>query len=88
MQITLPTEVEKFVHEKMKSGAYSTAEDVVREAFVALEQQESFGDFAPGELDELLGEGEASIAAEGTLDGDAAFNARRARRETSRGGGA
>ena len=88
MQITLPTEVEEFVHERMKSGAYATAEDVLRAAFVALQQQESFGDFAPGELDVLLAEGEASIAAQGTLDVDAAFNARRARRKASRGEGA
>lgn len=80
MQITLPAEVEKLVQEKLESGAYTTAEDVIRAALIAFQQSETFGDFGPGELDELLMEGEASIAAEGTLDGDAAFAARRARR--------
>ena len=85
MQITLPAEFEKLVHERVESGVYPTAEDVVRAAFLALQGNEAFGDFAPGELDELLAEGEASIAREGTLDGDAAFAARRARRAGGEG---
>ena len=44
------------------------------------DEEERFGDFAPGELDETLAEGEASIARDGTLDGEAAFQARRQRR--------
>ena len=80
MPITLPAEVEKLVHEKVESGAYDSPEAVVRAAFDALQHQEAFGDFAPGELDDLLAEGEASIAAEGTLDGDAAYQARRRKR--------
>lgn len=80
MQITLPAEFAKLVNEKVESGAYPTADHVVRAAFVALQQNESFGDFLPRELDELLAEGQASIAAEGTLDGEVAFAARRARR--------
>jgi putative addiction module CopG family antidote len=87
MQISLPAELEKLVHEKVESGAYPSAADVVRAVFVALQQNESFGDFAPGELNALLAEGEASIAAEGTLDGDAAFAARRARRSGAGGAG-
>lgn len=83
MQITLPAEFATLVHEEVDSGAYPTADDVVLAAFAALEQNESFGDFVPRELDELLAEGEASIAAEQTLDGDAAFAARRARRSSA-----
>jgi hypothetical protein len=49
-------------------------------AVVSLDQQERFGDFAPGELDRLLAEGERSISWEGTLDGEEAFQLRRQRR--------
>ena len=82
MRITLPSDAEKLVRAQVKSGAYANAEDVVRAALEALDQQQKFGDFAPGELDGLLAEGEASIAAEGTLDGESAFVARKRRRKT------
>ena len=86
MQITLPSDVEAAVRTRVDSGAFASPEDVVRAALVALQQHEQFGDFAPGELDGLLAEGEASIAKEGTLDGDKAFEARRARRAARSGG--
>jgi Arc/MetJ-type ribon-helix-helix transcriptional regulator len=86
MQITLPSDVEAAVRTRVDSGAFASPEDVVRAALVALQQHEQFGDFAPGELDGLLAEGEASIAKEGTLDGDEAFEARRARRAARSGG--
>ena len=86
MQITLPSDMEAAVRTRVDSGAFASPEDVVRAALVALKQQEEFGDFAPGELDELLAEGEASIDKEGTLDGDDAFEARRARRAGRAGG--
>ena len=38
-------------------------------------------DFAAGELDQLLAEGEQSINQEGTLDGEEAFLERRVRRQ-------
>lgn len=43
---------------------------------LSLDQQEWLGDFAPGELDELLAEGEQSISQDGTLDGNEAFQLR------------
>lgn len=85
MQITLPSDVEKAVREKLDSGAFSNPEDVVRAALVALRQQEDYGDFQAGEMDQLLADGESSIEKDGTLDGDAAFNTRRQRRVASRG---
>jgi hypothetical protein len=48
---------------------------------LTLHQQEQFGDFDANELDRLLAEGEASIAQDGTLDGDAAFRLRAQRRK-------
>jgi len=64
----------------VKSGRYATPEEVVAAALLTLDQQEWLSDFARGELDELLAEGERSITEEGTLDGREALQLRRARR--------
>jgi Arc/MetJ-type ribon-helix-helix transcriptional regulator len=83
--MNLTPDVQKLIDERVKSGKYATPEDVVLAALLTLDQQEQFGDFAPGELAELLGEGERSIARDGTLDGDEAFRKRRERRTRARG---
>ncbi len=85
MNLALTPDVQKLIDERVKSGKYATPEDVVLAALLTLDQQEQFGDFAPGELDELLGEGERSIATHGTLDGKKAFRKRRERRAHARG---
>ena len=79
MNLSLDADLQQLIDERVKSGKYATAEDVVAAALRTLEQQERFGDFEPGELDELLAEGERSIEQEGTLDGDEAFRQRRDR---------
>jgi Arc/MetJ-type ribon-helix-helix transcriptional regulator len=75
MNLSLNPEIQKFIDERVKSGAYATPEDVVAAALL-------LGDFAPGELDLLLAKGEQSIASDGTLDGDQAFQIRRERRSS------
>lgn len=80
MKLTLDPQLQEFVEERTRSGGYASPEDVIRAAFPLLKQQEETGNFAPGELDALLMAGEESIAREGTLDGDEAFEARRRRR--------
>ena len=80
MNLSLNPEVQRLIDERVKSGKYATPEDVIVAALLSLDQQEQFGDFAPGELDELLAEGELSIAENGTLDGDEAYQLRRERR--------
>jgi Arc/MetJ-type ribon-helix-helix transcriptional regulator len=84
MNLLLNSNVQKLIDERVKSGKYATPEDVVTAAILTLEQQERIGDFEPGELDELLREGERSIEQEGTLDGDKAFRMRRERRADAR----
>jgi len=84
MNLALNPNVQKLIEERVKAGKYATPEDVVAAASVTLDQQEQLGDFAPGELDKLLNDGERSIADKGTLDGDEAFRARRERRARSR----
>lgn len=80
MNLSLDPEVQKLIDERVKSGLYASPEDVVAAALLTLDQQEWLGDFASGELDDLLAEGEQSITQEGTLDGNEAFQLRRARR--------
>jgi antitoxin ParD1/3/4 len=84
MNLSLDPELQKLIDERVKSGRYATAEDVVAAALLTLDQQEWFGDFAAGELDGLLAQGEQSITQEGTLDGHEAFQLRRARRANKR----
>jgi len=84
MNLALQPHVQKLIDERVNSGKYSTAEDVVAAAVLALDQQEHFGDFEAGELDQLLAEGERSIERDGTLDGNEAFRHRRQQRANKR----
>jgi putative addiction module CopG family antidote len=65
MALTLGPQLQNLIDERVKSGKYASAEDVVAAAMASLDQQERFGDFEAGELDELLREGERSIEQEG-----------------------
>jgi len=42
MEVTLTGDLEAFIEEKMRSGRYTDASDVVRDALRALEQREEF----------------------------------------------
>jgi Arc/MetJ-type ribon-helix-helix transcriptional regulator len=57
----------KWIDDHVKSGKYATPEDVVTAALHSLDNDESAGDFQPGEWDALLETAEKS----GTpLDGE------------------
>lgn len=84
MILSLKPDVQKLIDERVASGKYSSAEDVVAAAIITLDQKEQFGDFDPGELVNLLSEGERNIEREGTLDGDEAFRLRCERRAQKR----
>ena len=60
MELSLNTKAQKLISDRVNSGKYASPEDVVTAALVALTHEEDFGDFAPGELDALIAEGEAS----------------------------
>ena len=84
MNLSLDANTKKLIEEHVKSGKFATPEEVVAAAIRALDQQEQFGDFEPGELDALLAESGQSIEQEGTLDGDEAFRRRRQDRARAR----
>jgi antitoxin ParD1/3/4 len=83
MNVTLKPDFQRLIDERVNSGQYASAEEVVEAAVLALDQFEKFGKFATGELDQLLAEGEQSIERESTLDGHEAF-LRRAQRRAQR----
>jgi len=82
MDIHFDPEMQKFIEERLRSGAYGSPEEIVLAGLGALRQQEYLGDFAPGELDFLLAEGENDIAAARVLGADEAMNRRRLMRES------
>lgn len=84
MELSLSADVQQRIEERVTSGKYSTPEEVVAAAILALDQQEEFGDFDASELADLLAEGERSIEQDGTLDGDEALQLRRERRAQRR----
>ena len=83
MELSLDTGAQRLIEERVRSGKYGTAEDVVTAALHALEHDEQLGDFAEGELDALIAEGEASGPA---LDGEAVLAEFRELRDRHRHG--
>jgi hypothetical protein len=63
--------------------AYATPEDVLQAAVALLRQSEKFGDFAAGELDALLAEGERGLQDDVPVGADEVFDDVR-RRSTDR----
>ena len=85
MNMSLRPEVQRFVEERLRSGQYATAEDVVEAGLTALKQQEAAGEFVAGEWDKLLEQGERSIEREGTIDAGEVFAELRRRNDQRRG---
>jgi len=71
MELSLKAEARRFIKTRLRE--YGSAEEVVQAGLAALEQQETFGDFAPGELNALLKEGERSIQRQGTVEASEVF---------------
>ncbi len=84
MILSLQLDVQKLIDQRVASGQYSSPEDVITAALLALDQKEQSGEFDAGELADLLAEGEESILQEGSLDGDEAFRSRCERRAQKR----
>ena len=83
----LGEDARRIIEDQIRAHRYPDAEAVVMAALESLISRAP-DEFEPGELDQLLREGEQSIAQEGTLDVDEAFQARRARRTQSDAGAA
>ena len=77
MDPVLSPRAKELIEQRMRTGAYTSPDDVILAALESLEQQETFGEFESGEWDRLLAEGEASGA---PLDGEQTFAELRASR--------
>jgi len=73
MNVTVSPKISKRINARVKSGQYQTPGDVIAAAISSLDQQENFGNFAPGELDALLAEAERDIERGDVLDADEVF---------------
>jgi Arc/MetJ-type ribon-helix-helix transcriptional regulator len=73
MELSLPAKYRKLIDDRVRSGKYATAEDVVKAALTTLDQNDRFGDFAAGELDRLIEEGERTFRREGGIPAEQEF---------------
>jgi len=85
MNMTLSPEIQKLIDARLKSGQYHTAEDVVAAGLGCLGQQEHLGEFAPGELAQLIAVADAEIERGVVLDGEEVFRELRALGNKQRG---
>ena len=69
MQVTLTQEAQRLVEQKLKSGRYSTAEEVVLAGLLAL-LREGRDEFEAGELQRLLAVANEQIDRGDTSDGE------------------
>jgi putative addiction module CopG family antidote len=65
MNLSLNRHVEELIARRVQSGQYASPEEVVEAALGALESNEKYGDFAPGDLDRLIEEGRSSDPLDG-----------------------
>lgn len=60
MNLSINGTAEEMINQRLRSGQYTSAEDVISAALGALESVERSVSFAPGELDRLIDEGFSS----------------------------
>jgi putative addiction module CopG family antidote len=73
MSLSLPARLQTLIDDRVCSGPYASAEDVVAAALAHLEQHEQARSFAPGEIEALVAEGEADISRGDVLELDVVF---------------
>jgi Arc/MetJ-type ribon-helix-helix transcriptional regulator len=61
MVLSVKSRTKRLIETRLRSGKYGSADELIEAGLVALQQQEHFGDFRPGELDALLKTGERSL---------------------------
>lgn len=73
MNVSLTPELEQFVADKVKSGRYTSASEVVREALRLLEEREELRSLQKQELQKKIAEGLDQLARDEGLPGEAVF---------------
>lgn len=77
--VILNVQTRRRIHSMLKSTRFTTADELVQAGLAALEQQQQFGDFEPGEMQELIREGERSLREEPTNSAKEVFTEIRSR---------
>jgi Arc/MetJ-type ribon-helix-helix transcriptional regulator len=62
MQLTVPPDIEALVQKRLATGAFATAEDVIRRALETLDAEESWTDEERRVLDEKIDRGFEQVA--------------------------
>ena len=84
LQVNLGPQAERLVEEKLRTGQYDTPEAVVLAGLLTLHAQPA-NNFEPGEMQQLVDEGDRSIAEEGTVPAEQVFAGLRAHNASRRG---
>lgn len=84
MSITIPSKYEKVVQEKVKTGRYASATEVVVEALELLERQDKARAQQRSELEAKLLEGAAQLERGDTISDDEAYSQLKERLAESR----
>jgi putative addiction module CopG family antidote len=79
--ISLSAAMRRFIDERVKSGEYTSTDDVVRAGIARLMSDD---DFQPGEMERLIAQGEADIARGDVIDGEQVFDELRQMRKSRR----
>ena len=81
INISISAAMRRFIDERVKSGEYASADDVVRAGIARLMSED---DFEPGEMERLIAKGEADIAQGEVIDGEQVFDELRQMRKGRR----
>lgn len=74
MNVSLTPELERLIHERVSSGRYHSASEVVREALRLLEERDELRRLRLTELRAKVAAGLASLDRGETVDGEALFD--------------
>jgi len=74
MNVSLTPELEQLVHQKVQTGRYTSASEVVREALRLLEERDRLEAWRKDEIRQQIAAGLASLRAGKGEDGEAAFD--------------
>jgi antitoxin ParD1/3/4 len=74
MNVSLTPELEQLVHLKVKTGRYTSASEVIREALRLLEERDELQVLHKDEIRKKIAEGMASLRAGKGTDGETFFD--------------
>lgn len=84
MVVNLSPESHQLIEERMKANGFASADEAIRAALLSWKHAEPFDDYAPGELEALIAEGEESLKRDGPLTHEEVFGALRAELDARR----